>query len=89
MGGVDITTCSDKVLRELFELYKDPPPSEEQITLRAEMIRRAKNRGLTNRQVIDRLVAGVPKGRKRDDIAKDWAIAFGLSVEEFKRIADS
>jgi len=87
--GVDIETCSELLLFQLLQQCDTSALSIEREAIRHEFIKRGRRRGLSDQQLINKMVQGTIKGRNRDAIAKDWAAAFGLTFVEFKRIADS
>jgi hypothetical protein len=57
--------------------------------LRRELVERLEAKGITKQEMVKRIASGVPRGRKFNEIAEAWAGILGLSVEEFKRIADA
>lgn len=56
--------------------------------LRRELVTRARNEGAADEVIIRSLTRGVPRGLRLDEVAKEWAAILGLSVKEFKRIAN-
>jgi len=84
---VDVGSLSEDQLVEMLDLLKDSKHKQIQLAIRHELIIRAKKIGLTDRQIIDSLLRGVPTGIKWNNIASDWAGAIGLTIQEFKRLA--
>jgi hypothetical protein len=84
---IDVKGCSHEQLAALLEQLSGSEHKDVQRQIRQELISRARERGLLDHQIISRLVMGVPKGARRNEIAEDWADAFGISVSDFKRIA--
>jgi hypothetical protein len=84
---IDVKSCSHEQLAALLKLLAGGEHKDVQRQIRRELVDRARERGLTDQQVINRLVLGVPRGARRNEIAEDWADGFGISVKEFKRIA--
>ena len=48
----------------------------------------ARDEGASDEAIIRTLTRGVPRGLGLDEVAKQWAAVLGLSVKEFKRIAN-
>jgi hypothetical protein len=84
---IDVKSCSHEQLVGLLELLAGSEHRDVQQKIRRELVHRARERGLTDQQIIGRLVLGVPKGTRRNEIAEDWAEAFEISARDFKRIA--
>jgi len=84
---IDVKSCSHEQLAALLKLLAGDEQKDIQRQIRRELIDRARARGLTDQQIISRLILGVPKGASRNEVAEDWADAFGISVKDFKRIA--
>jgi len=58
------------------------------LELRQELVRRARAEGASDDVIIRTLARGVARGLNLDAVAKQWASTLGLSVREFKRIAN-
>lgn len=84
---IDVKSCSHEQLAALLEQLSGSEHKDVQQQIRRELVDRARQRGLSDHQIISRLVMGVPKGARRNEIAEDWADAFGISASDFKRIA--
>jgi hypothetical protein len=52
------------------------------------LISRSRIRGLSDAEIVKSLSRAVPRGLRLQEVAKEWAEALGLTVEEFKRIAN-
>jgi hypothetical protein len=87
--SVDVQSLSHQNIVELLRELKDSPNSLIVSNLRKELVDRLRLRGMDSAQIIKRLANGVVRGRKLNEVAKDWAPALGVTVEEFKRIADA
>ena len=87
--NIDVKSLSD---RRLVEIAMELDGSEHQElvkALRRELVERLEAKGITKQEMIKRIALGVPRGRRFNEIAKAWAGILGLSLEEFKRIADA
>ena len=58
------------------------------LELRQELVRRARAEGASDEVIIRTLTRGVARGLNLNAVAKEWASTLGLSVKEFKRIAN-
>ena len=85
--SIDVKSCSTPELVEVLKQLEGSEHSDTQIGIRSELVLRARNRGLNTSQIIDSLIGQVPRGRERNNIAKEWAESLGITVEEFKRLA--
>ena len=85
--SVNVKSLSHQHIVELLKALQDSPNSETVSSLRKELVDRLLARGMSSSQIINRLAHAVPRGRKLNEVAKDWATALGITVEEFKRIA--
>ena len=86
---VDVKSLSNQKLVELSLNLHGSEHREVVESLRRELVERIKAKGISNEEIVKRIASGVPRGRKLNDIAKAWAGILGLSLEEFKRIADA
>ena len=84
--SIDHKTCSPSQLVALIEQLNGGGHDSLRLILQRELIERLRDKGKTNRQIIEHLLHGVGSGAKRDKIAKEWSPAFGLTPKEFKRI---
>ncbi|MCY4612414.1 MAG: hypothetical protein OXB94_02175 [Nitrospira sp.] len=85
--SIDVKSCSEQGLVELLRQVKGSQNENAELEIKTELVQRAKDRGLTNSQIINSLIGQIPPGRQRNGIAKEWAKPLGLTVEEFKRLA--
>jgi hypothetical protein len=58
-------------------------------SLRQQLIKQAREEGASNDEIIRTLSWSVARGLKLHEIAKEWAPLFGITVQEFKRIANA
>lgn len=86
---VDVKSLSNQKLVELALSLDGSEYKEVVESLRRELVERIRAIGISNEEMVKRIASGVPRGRKFNEIAKAWAEILGLSVEEFKRIADA
>ena len=87
--NINVKSLSD---RRLVEIAMDLDGSEHKElveSLRRELVERLKAKGITKQEMVKRIALGVPRGRRFNELAKAWAGILGLSLEEFKRIADA
>lgn len=85
---VDVKSLSpDEIVRLLREL-RGSQHKELILSLKRELIDHAKREGASNEEIIRVLAQNVPRGLSLHDVAKEWAELFGISVKEFKRIAN-
>ena len=87
--NIDVKSLSDRRLVEIA-MELDGSEHEELVeALRRELVARLEAKGITKHEMVKRIALGVPRGRGFNEIAKAWAGILGMSVEEFKRIADA
>lgn len=87
---VDVDSLSDAELAQLIRNLRGAEYPEVVLDLKREVIRRAAKRdGLSREEIIRKLAERVPRGRNLDNVAREWSGVLGVSVEEFKRIADA
>lgn len=87
---VDVKSLSNTHKLVELALSLDGSEHKEVVeSLRRELVERIRAIGISNEEMVKRIASGVPHGRKFNEIAKAWAEILGLSVEEFKRIADA
>ena len=58
------------------------------LELQRELVKRARTEGVNDEAIIRTLTRGVARGLDLDAVAKKWATVLGVSVKEFKRIAN-
>lgn len=78
-------------LNEIVNLLKELGGTKHQEVLqelRQELIQRARREGASDATIIRTLTRGVARGLRLDAVAKQWASTLGLTVREFKRIAN-
>lgn len=86
---VDVESLSDAQLAEQIRNLRGADYPDVVLDLKREVIRRASQRdGLTREEIIRKLAEHVPRGRDLSNVAREWNGVLGVSVEEFKRIAD-
>ena len=86
--NIDVESLS---LRQIVELLKQLNKSKYEeviLDLRRELVKRARDEGANDETIVRTLTRGVARGAKLDAVAKEWASVLGLSVKEFKRIAN-
>ena len=85
---VDVDSLSDGQLAQLIRDLRGADYPAIVLDLKREIIKRASRQGLTREQIIRKLAEHVPRGRDLTNVAREWSGVCGVSVEEFKRIAD-
>ncbi|OGQ78261.1 MAG: hypothetical protein A3F90_00525 [Deltaproteobacteria bacterium RIFCSPLOWO2_12_FULL_60_19] len=85
---VDVKSLSHNQIVDLLEKLQGSGRQDIILSLRQELIGRARIRGLSDAEIVKSLSRGVPRGLRLQEVAKEWAEALGLTVEEFKRIAN-
>ena len=86
---VDVKSLSHQALVDLLKQLNASKHREVIESLRRELIDRSRTRGLSNQEIIKLIALGIPRGRRLNELAKTWAEILGVSVEEFRRIADA
>lgn len=86
---VDVKSLSEKEIAKLLRELRGAEYPEVVLDLQREVIRRASREGMTREEIIRKLAEHVPRGRGLDNVAREWNGVLGVSVEEFKRIADA
>lgn len=87
--NIDVKSLSDRRLVEIAMELQGSERKELVEALRRELVERLAAKGITKQEMVKRVALGVPRGRAFNEIAKAWAGILGLSLEEFKRIADA
>lgn len=85
---IDVKSCSHDQLVELLQQLEGSEHYEIQLAIRRELVDRLRARGFTDAQIVDRLIWGVGSRAMRNKIARVWAPALGMTMQEFKRIAN-
>ena len=85
---IDVKSLSHDQIVDLLEKLQSSGQKDIILSLRQELIGRARNRGLSDAEIVRSLSRAVPRGLRLQEVAKEWAEALGLTVEEFKRIAN-
>ena len=86
--NIDVESLSLRQIVELLKQLNNSKYEEVILDLRRELVKRARDEGASDETIIRSLTRGVPRGRKLDAVAKEWASVLGLSAKEFKRIAN-
>jgi hypothetical protein len=87
---VDTDSLSDTELARLIRDLRGADVPDVVLDLKRQVIKRASQRdGLTREEIIKKLAEHVPRGRDITNVAREWNGVLGVSVEEFKRIADA
>jgi hypothetical protein len=82
-----VTNVSTATLLELYQLLKDSSDRSHVVEIQKELVTRARAQGLTTRDILAALVAGVGKKADRVAIASAWCEALGLTDREARRRA--
>lgn len=85
---IDVKSLSTKEIVELLRQLDESKYKEVILDLRGELVKHARDEGASDEAIIRTLTRGVPRGLGLDAVAKEWASVLGLSVKEFKRIAN-
>ena len=85
---VDVKSPSHNQIVDLLEKLQGSGQQDIIRSLRQELIGSARNRGLSDAEIVRSLSRAVPRGLRLEEVAKEWAEALGLTAEEFKRIAN-
>lgn len=86
---VDVKSLSEREIAKLLRELRGGEYPEVVLDLQREVIRRASREGMTREEIIRKLTQNVPRGTALDNVAREWNRVLGVSVEEFKRIADA
>ncbi len=87
--SVDVKSLSNEKLVEISLQLDGSEHIEIVDLLRRELIERLRATGRTTEEIIKQLAANLPRGRRMSELARAWARIVGVSVEEFRRIADA
>ncbi|QPD04511.1 MAG: hypothetical protein Nkreftii_002285 [Candidatus Nitrospira kreftii] len=85
--SIDYKNCSPHELLSLLKQLEGGDHPSIRASIQRELIDRLKALEMSDRQIVDVLLQGVGYKAKRNKIAKEWAPIFGITAEEFKRIA--
>jgi hypothetical protein len=86
---IDVKSLSAQEIVKLLRQLHESKYKEVILDLRRELVKRARDEGASDETIIRTLTQGVPRGLGLDAVAKEWASVLGLSVKEFKRIANA
>ena len=87
--NIDVKSLSNRRLVEIAMELEGSEHASVVESLRRELVERLEAKGITKQEMVKRISLGVPRGRRFNEIAKAWAGILGLSLAEFKRIADA
>jgi hypothetical protein len=85
---IDVKGLSVSEIVTLLRQLDGSKYSNSILELRQELVRRARAEGASDDVIIRTLTRGVARGLNLDAVAKQWAATLGISVREFKRIAN-
>lgn len=85
---IDVKSLGAKEIVKLLRQLDESKYKEVILDLRRELVQRARDEGASDEVIIRTLTRAVPRGLRLDAVAKEWAGVLGLSVKEFKRIAN-
>lgn len=85
---IDVESLSEDHIVQLLRDLRGSEYAGVVLDLRRELFKRAIDAGGTRDEMIKRLAHGVPRGRPLDIVARDWSPVVGVTIDEFKRIAD-
>lgn len=86
---IDVKSLSTKEIVKLLRQLGESKYKEIILDLRRELVKRAREEGASDEAIVKTLTRAVPRGLGLDAVAKEWADVLGLSVKEFKRIANA
>jgi len=86
---IDVKNLSTREIVKLLRQLDESEYKEVILDLRRELVKRARDEGASDETVIRTPTRAVPRGPGLDAVAKEWASILGLSVKEFKWIADA
>jgi hypothetical protein len=85
---VNVETLSEREIVRLLEQLKGSTRHDLITSLRQRLIQIAVEEGGTRDEIIKTLSQNVARGLSLHALAKEWAPLFGITVAEFKRIAN-
>ena len=86
---IDVKSLSTREIAKLLRQLDQSESKEVILDLRRELVKRARDEGAGDEAIIRTLTRAVPRGLGLDAVAKEWASVLGLSVKEFKQIANA
>lgn len=86
---IDVKSLDAKEIVKLLRQLDESKYKEVILDLRRELVQRARDEGAGDEVIIRTLTRAVPRGLGLEAVAKEWAEVLGLSVKEFKRIANA
>lgn len=86
--NIDVISLSTEEIVTLLRQLEGSIHKEVTLGLRRELVTRARTEGASDETIIRTLARGVARGMRLDAVANEWASTLGLSVKEFKRIAN-
>lgn len=86
--SISMKSLSSATLMELYRLLKESDDRRQAVEIQRELVARARKEGLTIREIVRTLVAGVGRRSDRAAIASAWYEALGIAEKEAKRLAD-
>ena len=86
--SIGVKNASTATLMELYQLLNASDENRPQaLEIQRELVRRARAEGLTTREIVRILVAGVGTKRRRGLIAREWCDALEITETEAGRMA--
>jgi len=86
---IDVKGLTHRQILEVLKQLEGTGRNEVILELRQELVDRVRLHNKSDAEIIRYLTRGIPRGLRLNEFAKDWAEVFGLSVAEFKRIANA
>lgn len=83
---IDVTSLSHENLVEIIKQLEDSKYVMVRRKAQKELVKRLKEKGFKNKQIAMILISNVYGERKRLSIAKEWAGALEISLEEFLKL---
>ena len=83
---LDIAGTSSKELVAILGRLEEESQKDLHFNIKKELVERVRKKGNSDEKTIKGLKLGVPKGEPQNKLAREWAIIFGISEGEFKRI---
>jgi len=85
---IDVTSLSHENLVEIIKQLENSKYVMIRKKAQKELVKRLKEKGFKNKQIAMILISNVYGERKRLSIAKDWAGALEISLEEFLKFIE-
>lgn len=86
---VNIQSLSPAQLVELIRKLENGNYPEIVLKARKELVRRLRNRGVTNRVIVKTILSNIAGKRARERVAKKWESVLGINKKEIMRIYES